>query len=72
MNITYSQTEPRYFRENLPLLMERYEGEYVVLVGTEVIAHNKNGKRAYDMARKQYPKEMIFLAQVPRKELAIL
>jgi len=72
MSTVYSQVEAQYFRENLSLLMEKYEGEYIILVGTEVVAHDKNGKRAYDIARERYPTEVIFLAQVPRKELAIL
>ena len=71
MNTIHSQTEPQYFRENLHLLMEKYEGKHVILVGAEVVAHNKNGKRAYDVARKRYPKETIFVAQVPRRELSL-
>jgi len=31
--------------------MEKYEGEYVAIVGGEIVAHGTDGKKVYDKAR---------------------
>ncbi len=53
-------------------LMDKYEGEYVAIVGKRIIAHGRDGKKVFDKAQKANPRSTIFLVQVPTEEAMIL
>jgi len=61
-----------YFRSNLADMITKYEGEYVAIVEDKIIAHGKDVKKVYLEAKDKFPKKIIFLGQVPRKEAMIL
>jgi hypothetical protein len=61
-----------FFLRSLRRLMEKYEGEYVAVVGAKVVAHRGHGKEVYDQARRRHPQSRILLAQVPAKEAMVL
>lgn len=61
-----------FFLRSLRKLMEKYEGEYVAIVGGEIVAHGMDGKKVYDRARRVSPESKIFLGQVPMKEAMVL
>jgi len=61
-----------YFRANLIDMIVKYEGEYVAIIGDKVIAHGKDARKVYQGAKEKFPKEIVFLGQVPRKEAMIL
>lgn len=47
-------------------------GEYAAIVGKEIVAYAKDARRAYDLAKRKYPDEIVYLAQIPSKEALIL
>jgi hypothetical protein len=51
--------------------MVRYEGQYVAIVGRSIVAHGKDEKRVYDIAREKYPHDKVLIGQVPVKGAAI-
>ena len=53
-------------------MIVKYEGEYVAIIEDKVIAHGKDARKVYLGAKKKFPKQVIFLGQVPRKEAMIL
>jgi disulfide oxidoreductase YuzD len=61
-----------YFRANLAEMISKYEGEYVAIIEDKIIAHGKDVKKVYQEAKDKFPKNTIFLGQVPRKEALIL
>jgi len=61
-----------YFRDNLVNMIVKYEGEYVAIIEDKVIAHGKDARKVYLGAKGKFPKQVIFLGQVPRKEAMIL
>ncbi len=61
-----------YFRTHLMDMIIKYEGEYVAIIEDTIIAHGKDGKKVYQEAKEKFPKKVIFLGQVPRKEAMIL
>ena len=61
-----------FFLRSLRSLIEKYEGQYVAVVGAKVVAHGRDGKRVYDRARSTHPGSKILLAQVPAKEAMVL
>ncbi len=61
-----------YFRINLVDMIIKYEGEYVAIIEDKIIAHGKDAKKVYKEAKDKFPKKLIFLGQVPRKEALIL
>jgi hypothetical protein len=61
-----------YFSDNLVDMIVKYEGEYVAIIEDKVIAHGKDARKVYLGAKKKFPKQVIFLGQVPRKEAMIL
>ncbi len=52
--------------------MDRYEGQYVAIVGAAVAAHGRDANLVYEIAHKRHPNERILIAQVPVKEAMIL
>jgi len=66
------QKDPyEFFLRSLRRLMDRYEGQYVAIVGSSVVAHGGDGKKVYDRARKMHPDRRILIGQVPMKEAMI-
>ena len=61
-----------FFLRSLRRLMEKYEGEYVAVVGARVVAHGRDGKEVYDQARRRHPQSRILLGQVPAREAMVL
>ena len=61
-----------YFRDNLVDMIVKYEGEYVAIIEDKVIAHGRDARKVYLGAKRKFPKQVIFLGQVPRKEAMIL
>lgn len=61
-----------YFRVNLAEMISKYEGEYVAIIEDKIIAHGKDAKKVYQEAKAKFPKNIVFLGQVPRKEALIL
>lgn len=61
-----------FFLRSLRELMDRYEGEYVAVVGRSIVAHGSDGERVYEKARKMHPVERILIGQVPMKEAMVL
>jgi hypothetical protein len=41
--------------------MEKYEGEYVAIVGGEIVAHGTDGKKVYDRARREREATVLWL-----------
>jgi hypothetical protein len=52
--------------------MEKYEGQYVAIVGRSVVAHGKDAKRVYENAREKRPRDRVLIGQVPVKEAMVL
>jgi hypothetical protein len=52
--------------------MDRYEGQYVAIVGRSVVAHGKHAERVYEKAHSMHPDERILVGQVPVKEAMII
>lgn len=61
-----------FFLKSIRRLMDRYEGQYVAIVGTSVVAHGDDAKSVYEKAHKMHPDERILIGQVPVKEAMIL
>ena len=61
-----------FFLRSLRSLIEKYEGQYVAVAGAKVIAHGRDGRKVYDVARSAHPRSKILLAQVPAKEAMVL
>jgi len=61
-----------FFLRSLRRLIEKYEGQYVAVVGAEIVAHGPDGKKVYDLARSTHPRSKILLAQVPGREAMVL
>ncbi len=54
-----------FFVKSLRRLMNRYEGQYVAIVGSSVVAHGKDADRVYEKAHKAHPSARILIGQVP-------
>jgi len=52
--------------------MDRYEGQYVAIVGAAVVAHGRDAKLVYEIARRKHPDRRILIGQVPVREAMIL
>jgi hypothetical protein len=61
-----------FFMRSLRRLVDKYEGEYVAVVGARVVAHGRDGKDVYDRARRAHPEAKMLLAQVPVREAMVL
>ena len=61
-----------YFLRMLGKLMDRYEGQYVAIVGVSVVAHGKRADRVYEKARKIQPGKRVLIGQVPAREAMVL
>ena len=61
-----------FFLRSLKRLMDKYEGQYVAIVGTTVIAHGNDAQRVYAIARERHPRERVLVGQVPVKEAMVL
>ena len=48
--------------------VSRYAGEWLAIVGTEIVAHGKTVKEALAEAERKYPKEKILMAWAPSNE----
>lgn len=66
------KVESEFFDENIERLTDEYEGEYVALVDEKIVAHDSDAKRAYDVAKRTCPGQVIYLAQVPSKEALVV
>jgi hypothetical protein len=60
------------FLHSLRKLMDKYEGQYVAVVGGAVVAHGGDAEKVYEKACKTYPTERILIGQVPVKEAMVL
>ena len=61
-----------YFRANFADIITKFEGEYVAIIEEKIIAHGRDAKKVYQDAKDKFPKKIVFLGQVPRKEAMIL
>ncbi len=61
-----------FFVKSLRRLMDRYEGQYVAIVGSSVVAHGKDANRVYEKAHKMHPSERVLIGQVPVREAMVL
>lgn len=61
-----------YFKTHLMDMVAEYEGEYVAIIEDDIIAHGIDAKKVYNEAKTKFPKMVVFLGQVPRKEAMIL
>lgn len=48
--------------------VSRYAGEWLAIVGNEIVAHGKTVKETLAEAEKNYPKEKILVAWAPSNE----
>jgi len=62
----------QFFLASLRRLMDRYEGQYVAIVGAAVVAHGRDAERVYEIARRKHPDRRILIGQVPVREAMIL
>ncbi len=62
----------QFFVSSLRRLMDRFEGQYVAIVGRSVVAHGKDAEKVYERARRFHPADRILIGQVPAKEAMIL
>ena len=65
MNIKFDSLEKRI--PVIEKMISKYEGEYVAIIGDKIIAHGKDVKKVYQDAKSKFPKNIVFLGQVPRK-----
>jgi len=70
--LTQEKDPYRFFLASLRRLMDRYEGQYVAIVGAAVVAHGRDAKRVYEIARRKHPDRRILIGQVPLREAMIL
>jgi hypothetical protein len=70
--VAKSMDSYKFFLRSLQRLMDRYEGQYVAIVGGSVAAHGKDAQRVYERARRMHPGARILVGQVPVKEAMIL
>ena len=61
-----------YFKTHITDIVAEYEGEYVAIIEDDIIAHGIDAKKVYKEAKTKFPKMVVFLGQVPRKEAMIL
>ena len=61
-----------FFLRSLRRLMEKYEGQYVAVVGRSVVAYGSDAEKVYYRAQKTHPDERILIGQVPVKEAMVL
>ena len=52
--------------------LSEYEGKWVAVVGREVVAADKNAKKAYSAAKRKYPHEEPLLDKVFDKRVLIV
>ncbi len=45
----------------------KYAGFWIAIVGKEVVAQAEDGKKAYDEAKRRYPRNTPLIMQVPRE-----
>jgi Family of unknown function (DUF5678) len=60
-----------FFVKSLRRLMVRYEGRYAAIVSGSVVAHGKDAKRVYEIARDKYPLRRVLIGQVPVKGVRV-
>ena len=70
--MTKKEDSYQFFMRSLRRLMEKYEGQYVAIVGRSVVAHGKDAKRVYENAREKHPRDRVLIGQVPVKEAMVL
>ena len=51
--------------------LSMYEGEYVAIVGNEVVAHGDNAKVVFEEAKKRFPNKIPTLAKIPKEDTFI-
>jgi len=61
-----------FFLRSLLRLTDRYERQFVAVVGRSVVAHGRDAERVYEKARKMRLDERISIRQVPVKEAMVL
>jgi len=52
--------------------VEAHLGEWIAIVGRQIVAHSKSAKTAYSMAREKYPNDEPLLCKVPSEQAMIL
>jgi len=55
-----------------PQKLKKYAGKHVAIVDDKIAGVGKTAKKAYDKAKKKYPKESPLLAYIPTGETLIL
>ena len=55
-----------------PEKLQKYAGKHVAIVDDKIAGVGNTAKKAYDTAKKKYPKESPLLAYIPTGETLIL
>ncbi|MEA2090324.1 MAG: DUF5678 domain-containing protein [Thermoproteota archaeon] len=55
-----------------PEAFEDYKGWHVAIWNKKVVGYGNSAKKAYEMARKKYPKSKVTLTFIPKEEELIL
>jgi len=51
--------------------LEKYLGEWIVIIDDDVVAHGKDVKKVYNDAKAKYPRKRPLLAKVPEEKALI-
>lgn len=65
----FASPEFEYFI-NTPL--NKYEGQYIAILGKKIISFGSSAKEVWDRARKKYPGSHPTIAKIPKKEIMIM
>lgn len=79
LDISYGYMEKQHngtpktnYQSFLRINTSRFRGEWIAVVGSNVVAHGKRADRVYREAAKKYTKQRISLAKIPKEETLVL
>lgn len=52
--------------------LSEYKGQYVAIIGKEVVASGKTAKEVWGKAKRRYPNKTPTLAKLPKEEALVL
>ena len=55
-----------------PGLLGRYLGEWIAVVGRDIVAHGPDLKKVYHTATQAHPKETPLLVKIPKEQITLL
>ncbi len=60
--------EIKYFREHFEELVDKYGGNYIAIIGENIVTVNKSAKKAEEDAILKFPDSKPIVAPIPKKE----